>query len=99
MARRGFEDRFPQRESPAVQALATKVRELRKARGIGQIELAKEIGLDQNAISLIENGRANPTLTTLEFLADAFDVTLIELLGAVMPAKTAKKPPKKLSDA
>lgn len=42
----------------------------RKEAGMTQTELSKASGVPQNFISLIENGRANPTLKVLERLAD-----------------------------
>jgi len=45
--------------------------ELRKKRGMTQVELAKASGIDQGEISRIEKGIANPTLATLQSLLQA----------------------------
>jgi ribosome-binding protein aMBF1 (putative translation factor) len=80
MAPKGFDKRFPTRDSVAVQALAAHVRRLRKAREWSQDQLAAEAGIEQNAVSLIENGRANPTILVIEQIARALSVRLPDLL-------------------
>lgn len=55
------------------------MRRLRRERGWSQDELAAKVKLEQAAISLIENNRANPTLYTLEALAAAFRVPFVAL--------------------
>jgi transcriptional regulator with XRE-family HTH domain len=65
-----------------VQALAWNVRRLRKKRSWSQEELAGECGLEQQTISLLENGRANPTLMLVESLALAFNVSFLDLFEA-----------------
>ncbi|WP_430649694.1 helix-turn-helix domain-containing protein [Bradyrhizobium retamae] len=45
------------------------MRRLRKDRGWTQDELAAKLKIEQMAVSLIENNRANPTLQTLEAIA------------------------------
>jgi transcriptional regulator with XRE-family HTH domain len=79
-ATKAFSKRFPTRDSVAVETLAANLRKLRKARDWSQAELANRIDVEQNAISLIENGRANPTLLVIEQIALAFDIRLSELL-------------------
>lgn len=76
-----FRKRFPARESAAIRALAANVRKLRKAREWSQDQLAGELGMEQNAVSLLENARANPTILIVEQIALVFDVGLSELLG------------------
>jgi transcriptional regulator with XRE-family HTH domain len=75
----GFAKRFPTRSSPAVTALAANVRRLRMAKEWSQDRLAEAIGVEQNAISLIENGRSNPTLMVIEAIADALDADAKDL--------------------
>jgi transcriptional regulator with XRE-family HTH domain len=82
MARSGFGKRFPARNSAISRTLAANVRRLRKERGWTQDDLAAETKVEQAAISLIENARANPTLQMLESIARALDVAFIELFAA-----------------
>jgi transcriptional regulator with XRE-family HTH domain len=61
--------------------LSYKVRTLRRMRRWSQASLAAQAGITQAAVAKIENGQANPTLKTIEQLATALDVHLVELLG------------------
>jgi transcriptional regulator with XRE-family HTH domain len=90
MARSGFGDRFPARNSAVSKALAANVRRFRKERGWTQDDLAAETKVEQAAISLIENGRANPTLLMLESIARALDVAFIELFAAPVRQRRPK---------
>ncbi|TKT71406.1 helix-turn-helix transcriptional regulator [Afipia massiliensis] len=81
-SRSGFGKRFPARTSQTAKALGRNVRRLRKEKGWTQDELAAKVKLEQTAISLIENNRANPTLSTLEALAAAFKIPFVELFEA-----------------
>lgn len=57
------------------------LKELRSTRKIGQIALAKAIGVSAGIISLWENGLREPTLSNLIALADYFGITLDDLVG------------------
>lgn len=58
-----------------------RLRALRKERGYRQGELAELTGIDQNNISQYEHDKFQPTLSRLEWLCIALDVTATELLG------------------
>jgi DNA-binding XRE family transcriptional regulator len=90
VARKGkaFAKRFPTRDSGAVAALAANVRRLRKLKEWSQDRLASETSLEQNAISLIENRKSNPTLIAIDALAKALGTTVSELLQS--PVRTSK---------
>ena len=75
-----FRKRFPARDSAAVRALAANLRRLRKARHWSQDHLAAELEIEQNAVSLLENSRSNPTLLLIEQMAEVFGVSVSELL-------------------
>jgi transcriptional regulator with XRE-family HTH domain len=79
MAPTGFDERFPSRRSPAVKALASNVQRLRRERGWTQGKLAAEANIEQNAVSLIENGRSNPTVIMMETLAKVLGVAFTDL--------------------
>jgi transcriptional regulator with XRE-family HTH domain len=83
-----FGKRFPARNSAAVKALAAGVRKMRKAKGWTQDELAAEVGIAQDAVSMIENGRANPTLIMIEQIARALGAQLADLLET--PARSSR---------
>jgi transcriptional regulator with XRE-family HTH domain len=50
------------------------LQEERKARKISQEKLAKLTGLDRTFISLIENGKRNPTFTTILKICSALEI-------------------------
>jgi transcriptional regulator with XRE-family HTH domain len=54
--------------------IAAVIRLLRQNAGLSQEELALEIGMHASEISHLESGRRNPTLGTLQRLADGLGV-------------------------
>lgn len=60
-------------ESKTEYELARRIIQLRKARGITQEDLARLMRTKQSAISRIENGDQNITLSTLKKLATVFN--------------------------
>jgi transcriptional regulator with XRE-family HTH domain len=58
------------------QRIASRVRELRTARGLALESLASKSGVSRSMISLIERGESSPTAVLLEKLAAALGVTL-----------------------
>ena len=57
------------------------LKEKREAIGWKQEELAEEVGISRNSISLYERGVAYPNILTAADLADVLDCTLDELVG------------------
>lgn len=57
-------------------AVGASLARCRKAAGMTQRDLSEKTGIDQAAVSRIEAGRANPTLSTLEALAEGVGATL-----------------------
>ena len=64
-----------------VVGLGMKVASARKAAGLTQAELAREVGTKQAAISKIETGRVVPTLPVLDRIARALGSTIVITLG------------------
>lgn len=58
-----------------------RLRELRRERGVGQVELANRIGVSKGIISLWENGLREPTISNLVAIAKYFGVTADYLVG------------------
>ena len=58
-----------------------RLKELRKACGLSQGALAKELGLSQQAVGKWETGRSTPDPATLAALASFFKVSVDYLLG------------------
>lgn len=57
-----------------------RLKELRKARGISQLKLAMDLGMNQNSISRYESGAREADYQTLIALADYFSVSIDYLL-------------------
>ena len=58
-----------------------RLKELRIERQVGQVELAKELGVSKGIISLWENGLREPKLLNLIALAKYFKVSIDYLAG------------------
>ncbi len=58
-----------------------RLRALRQERGIGQIQLAKELDVGKSIISLWEIGRCEPTLSKLIAISQYFHVSIDYLAG------------------
>ena len=58
-----------------------RLKELRIEKGVGQVEIAKAIGVSKGIISLWENGLREPKLSNLIALAQLFEVTIDYLAG------------------
>jgi transcriptional regulator with XRE-family HTH domain len=63
-------------------------RELKKL-GITQGELSERSGVAASHISYMVRGHGNPTLATLESLADVFSLSAVELLAADSTSATS----------
>lgn len=61
------------------QIFGNRVRENRLQKGLSQDELAFATGIDRPQISKIEQGKSNPTLETIEKLANALEIDYHEL--------------------
>jgi transcriptional regulator with XRE-family HTH domain len=62
-----------------IRLLGDRVRKLRKAQGLSQEKLGEKAGFDYRYIGFIEQARVNPTIKTLEKVADALNVHLCDL--------------------
>ncbi len=62
------------------QLIGKRIRELRKARGLTQEQLAERSGLDYTTIGALERGVFNPSLKTAEKIASAMGMGVTELI-------------------
>lgn len=60
--------------------VAVRLRELRQARHLSQRQLAARLDVPRTYISKIENGRAMPTLSSLQRLSTALEVPMCEMV-------------------
>ena len=60
--------------------LGQNLKRIRTKKAISQTSISKELGIDRAFISNIENGKTNPTLSTIAKLAKAVGVSIDILL-------------------
>lgn len=54
---------------------------LRRESGLSQMDFAKQLGLSKSSVNMYERGEREPSLETLEAIADYFNVDMDFLLG------------------
>lgn len=54
---------------------------LRRESGLSQMDFAKQLGLSKSSVNMYERGEREPSLETLEAIADYFNVDMDYLLG------------------
>lgn len=69
--------------SDICEALGLRIRELRIRRGWRQIDLAEEAGVHENYVSDLEQGRKEICLRTLQMIAQAFEMSMADLLKGI----------------
>lgn len=62
--------------------VGARLRKLRKMHGLSQRELAKRAGVTNGMISLIEQNRASPSVSSLKKVLDGFPVSLADFFTA-----------------
>ncbi|OGE79961.1 MAG: DNA-binding protein [Candidatus Doudnabacteria bacterium RIFCSPHIGHO2_01_FULL_48_180] len=60
--------------------LGRNLKRIRTEKGISQGDIVRALGMGRGFVSNIENGKGNPTLTTITKLAKALGVSADELL-------------------
>ena len=61
--------------------LNERIRQLREARGMTQVELARQLSVTKQSVSNWENNNIQPSVEMAVSIADFFGVTLDDLLG------------------
>jgi transcriptional regulator with XRE-family HTH domain len=61
-----------------VELIAKNIRRLRDVKSLSQKEVCADSGVPQGQYSRIENGKVEPSISTLEKLASVFDVAVSE---------------------
>ncbi|MCG6902497.1 MAG: cupin domain-containing protein [Rhodobacter sp.] len=67
-----------------------RLKAVRETRGLSQRELASRAGMTNGAISLIEQNKSSPSVTSLKSLLDAIPMTLSEFFTDVESKSTPK---------
>ena len=60
--------------------LGQNLKNIRTKKDISQGDISRKLNMDRGYISSIENGKKNPTLSTLEKIARALDVGIDDLI-------------------
>lgn len=60
--------------------IGANIRKIRRGKKLSQDELSYEAGINRGHLSLIENGRVNPTILHLDQIATALGVPIAALL-------------------
>ena len=66
----------------------TKIKEIRKQKGLTQKQLGDLCGIADSNIRKYENGKQNPKIETLQKIADALECSLMSLIGMKEYKKT-----------
>lgn len=66
-------------ENITLKKIGKRIQELRELQNLSQQDLAAKINYDKSNMSRLESGRNNMTVVTLEKVAKALNVDLIEL--------------------
>jgi putative transcriptional regulator len=56
--------------------MKTRIKELRAARSMTQVDLAKEVGVRRETIVFLEKGKYNPSLQLAHNIARTFDLAI-----------------------
>jgi len=64
-----------------IDKIGEKIVSLRLEKGLKQFELADKLNISESSLLRIEKGRTNPTYRTLALIANALDLSLIELIN------------------
>ena len=59
--------------------LGARIRELRKLKGVSQLELAYDMDMSMNTISTIELGKISPKIETIKKIAQKLNVDIVEI--------------------
>jgi|SRR5690554_908558 len=66
-------------------SIADKIKVIRTNKGLSQKEVALSVGIDQAQYSRIESGKVEPTLSSLEKIAEALGIRVVELFSDEKP--------------
>ncbi len=82
---------MPVSETQILRQLAERIRMLRVARGWTQEQFAERAAMQRSYLADLELGRRNPSVRTLVKVANAFGITVAELLEGGQKERTARK--------
>ncbi|WP_438712354.1 helix-turn-helix domain-containing protein [Aquimarina muelleri] len=65
--------------------IAERIKLFRTNKGLSQKEVALSVGIDQAQYSRIESGKVEPTISSLQKIADALEIKVVELFSEEQP--------------
>ncbi len=65
---------------PEIDALAKQLKRYRRMQDKTQFELSSEIGISEEELSLLERGKTDPKLSTIQLIASCLGITVSDLL-------------------
>jgi len=71
---------FMMTDKEFLKAMGARIAEIRKAKGMSQIDVSSKLRFEKTYLSAIENGHQNITLLTYKQIADALEVDMGELV-------------------
>lgn len=74
---------FMIRQSPPLEKLGSRIREMRQQKSLSQEDFAQIAELDRSYIGQIERGERNISFNNLVRIASAFDISLSQLLEGI----------------
>jgi len=86
------------KDVPEVSYLSDNIKLLRGQKGLTQEELAKEFGIKRSLLGAYEEGRAEPSITTLIRMSKVLGITIDELINKPQSKKPVKNLPKPADD-
>ena len=98
VTRRRPRDRSEQRDDPyhqeLIERLAKNLRAQREKLDLTQEDAAARCGwTDSRVLQMLENGKANPTLSTLARVARGLEIEVADLVGPGGARRRIRKPP------
>lgn len=72
--------------------LSERLAELRKKKGLSQMELAEALHVSRQSVSLWENGSTTPAVDRLQLLAEFYGITMDELFYPIEEKPRAEAP-------
>jgi transcriptional regulator with XRE-family HTH domain len=67
-------------KAQSAKKLGQNMKKWRMKKKMSQGDISRALGVDRSYVSNIENGRMNPTLSTLEKLAEAIGISVKDLV-------------------
>jgi transcriptional regulator with XRE-family HTH domain len=74
-------------EKTFIKQLGKRIVAIREEKGMRQIDLARELDIEDSALRRIETGSTNPTIKTLLRITNVLDISLAELFSFTLEKK------------